>query len=367
MKLSNVIEVPVNLPGRTCRILVGPGLLDRAGALTREAGLSGAGAIITDDNVGRLHGAAVQKSFEEAGYAVQLLTVPAGERSKSLAAAEDLIDRMIAAGLDRSSFVVALGGGVVGDLAGFVAAIYQRGIPFGQIPTTIVAQVDSAIGGKTGVNARAGKNLIGAFHQPRLVLADTGTLATLPDREYREGFAEVIKHAVIRDVAMLDELDPAAPRESLGPLVARNIAIKAAIVEEDEREETGTRALLNFGHTVAHAIENAAGYGRFLHGEAVSLGMAAALEISTRKYGLPAVDAARVREKLTAFGLPLALPADLTTGALLTAARRDKKFTSGQVRYVACPHLGEAFVAEDVTEEDIRTAIESLRARARPC
>lgn len=362
MKTSEPIDVRVNLPGRSCRVLVGPDLLARAGTLAREAGFSGAGAIITDENVGRLRGVAVQKAFEDAGFAVQLLAVPAGEPSKCMAAAENLIDRMIAAGLDRSSFVVALGGGVVGDLAGFVAAVYQRGIPFVQIPTTIVAQVDSSIGGKTGVNARAGKNLVGAFHQPRLVLADTDTLSTLPDREYREGFAEVIKHAVIRDAAMLEELDPDAPRAGLAPLVARNIAIKAAIVTEDEREESGTRALLNFGHTVAHAIENVAGYGRFLHGEAVSLGMAAALEMSVRKYGLSSADARRVCAKMSAFGLPLTLPADLTTDALLAAARRDKKFASGQIRYVVCPRLGEAFVAVDVTEQDLRTAIDSLRA-----
>jgi 3-dehydroquinate synthase len=359
---SPVIEVPVHLPGRACRILAGTGLLARTGDLAREAGLRGSCALITDENVGRLHGPAVQESLEQAGYAVPMLAVPAGEASKSLATAEDLIDRMIAAGLDRSSFVVALGGGVVGDLAGFVAALYHRGIPFVQIPTTIVAQVDSAIGGKTGVNARAGKNLIGAFHQPRLVLADTATLATLPDREYREGFAEVIKHAVIRDAAMLDELDPQTPRETLAPLVARNIALKAAIVAEDEREETGARALLNFGHTVAHAIENVAGYGRFLHGEAVSLGLAAALEISQRKAGLSAAEAARVRDQLTAFGLPLALPDDLATAALLAAARRDKKFAGGQVRFVVTPRLGEAFVAEDVTEDDIRAALQALRA-----
>ncbi|MGA0849342.1 MAG: 3-dehydroquinate synthase family protein, partial [Chthoniobacterales bacterium] len=253
MKNPAPIEVPVAIPGQSCRVLVGPGLLARTGALARECGLHGTCAVITDENVGRLHGDAVMASLEAAGNKAVLLTVPAGEKSKCLTTAEDLCDRMIAAGLDRSSFVVALGGGVVGDLAGFVAAIYHRGIPFVQIPTTIVAQVDSSIGGKTGVNARAGKNLIGAFHQPRLVLADTDTLATLPDREYREGFAEVIKHGVIRDAAMLDELDPAAPRESLAPLVARNIAIKAAIVAEDEHERTGTRALLNFGHTVAHA------------------------------------------------------------------------------------------------------------------
>jgi 3-dehydroquinate synthase len=361
VKIPGVIAVPVELPGQTCRVLAGRGLLTHTGSLAKDTGLRGACAIITDENVGRLHGAAVLHSLEEAGYAAQMLAVPAGESSKSMAAAENLCDRMIAAGLDRGSFVVALGGGVVGDLAGFVAALYHRGIPFVQIPTTIVAQVDSSIGGKTGVNARAGKNLIGAFHQPRLVLADTDTLATLPDREYREGFAEVIKHAAIRDAAMLDALDPDAPRDSLAPLVARNIAIKAAIVGEDEHERTDTRALLNFGHTVAHAIENAAGYGRFLHGEAVSLGLAAALEISLRKCGLAAADADRVRGKLSAFGLPLTLPDDLTNDALLAAARRDKKFTGGRIRYVVCPRLGEAFVAEDVTEDDIRTAIDSLR------
>ena len=289
--MSNVLEVPVNIPGKPCRILAGPGLIGRAGDLSAEAGLRGACAIITDENVGRLHGAAVQKSLEAAGYAAQILAVPAGEKSKSLAAVENLADRMIAAGLYRKSFVVALGGGVVGDLAGFVAAIYHRGIPFLQIPTTIVAQVDSSIGGKTGVNARAGKNLLGTFHQPRLVLADTDTLSTLPDREFREGFAEVIKHAVIRDAAMLAELSPEAPRQSLAPLIARNITIKAAIVSADEREESGLRALLNFGHTIGHAIENVAGYGRFLHGEAISLGLCAALEISVRKAGLPESDA----------------------------------------------------------------------------
>jgi 3-dehydroquinate synthase len=362
VKSPALIEVPVRIPGSECRVLVGRGLLPLTGELVRESGLRGACAIITDDNVARHHNATVQRSLEAAGYRVHVFTVPAGEESKAMSVAENLCDRMIAAGLDRSSFVVALGGGVVGDLAGFVAAIYQRGIPFVQIPTTIVAQVDSSIGGKTGVNARAGKNLIGAFHQPRLVLADTDTLSTLPEREYHEGFAEVIKHAVIRDAAMLDELDPNAPRETLGPLIARNIAIKAAIVADDEREHTGTRALLNFGHTVAHAIENAAGYGRFLHGEAVSIGMAAALKLSQDKAGLPTTEAQRVREKLSAFGLPLALTSDLDTDTLLAAAGRDKKFAEGKIRYVLSPKLGEAFVAEDVTEQDLRSALQALRA-----
>jgi 3-dehydroquinate synthase len=340
---------------------VGPALLARTGTLCRESGLSGSCAVITDENVGRLHGPAVAAALEAAGIPAQLLAVPAGENSKRLSAAENLCDRMIAAGLDRRSFVVALGGGVVGDLAGFVAAIYQRGIPCVQIPTTIVAQVDSSVGGKTGVNARAGKNLIGAFHQPQLVLADTDTLATLPDREYREGFAEVIKHACIRDAAMLDELDPDAPRGDLAPLVARNIAIKAAVVAADERERSDLRALLNFGHTIGHAVENVAGYGRFLHGEAISLGLAAALDISVIKAGLPATDADRVRAKLADYGLPLALPDDLPTDELLAAARRDKKFEAGRVRFVLCPRLGEAFVADDVTEDDLRRAIEAMR------
>lgn len=356
-----MIEIPITIPGRACRVLAGPGLLTQTGTLCSEAGLHGTCAVITDENVGRLHGAAVVKALESAGYTPQLLAVPPGENSKSMTAAEDLVDRLLAAGLDRGSFVVALGGGVVGDLAGFVAAIYLRGIPCVQIPTTIVAQVDSSVGGKTGVNARAGKNLIGAFHQPRLVLADTLALETLPDREYREGFAEVIKHAVIRDATLLDELDPAAPRASLAPLIARNIAIKAAIVSADETERTGQRALLNFGHTVGHAIENVAGYGKFLHGEAISLGLAAALEISQRKYGLPAADARRVREKLQAYGLPVTMPSDLDTAALLAAMRHDKKFAAGQIRYVVTRQLGEAFVADDVTEQDIRTAIDSLR------
>ena len=356
-----MIEIPVALPGRTCRVLAGPGLLAQTGTLCAGAGLRGGCAVITDENVGPLHGAAVIEALTSAGFSPQLLAVPAGEHSKSMTAAEGLVDRLLAAGLDRGSFVVALGGGVVGDLAGFVAAIYLRGIPCVQSPTTIVAQVDSSVGGKTGVNARAGKNLIGAFHQPRLVLADTLTLETLPDREYREGFAEVIKHAVIRDAAMLDDLDPAAPRASLAPLIARNIAIKAGIVSQDEEERAGLRALLNFGHTVGHAIENVAGYGKFLHGEAISLGMAAALEISQGKYGLSAADAGRVRAKLQAYGLPVAMPSGLDTGALLSAMRHDKKFSEGRIRYVITPKLGEAFVADDVTEDDLRTAIDSLR------
>jgi 3-dehydroquinate synthase len=362
VKATTAIEVPVRIPGATCRVVVGNALLSSAGSLCQEAGLKGKCAVVTDDNVGKIHAGTLLASLREAGFDPVLLTVPPGEKSKSMAAAEGLVDGMLTAGLDRGSFVVALGGGVVGDLAGFAAAIYQRGIPFVQIPTTIVAQVDSSVGGKTGVNAKAGKNLIGAFHQPRLVLADPGTLVTLPDREYREGFAEVIKHAAIRDEEMLDAIDPAAPRESLGPLIARNIALKAAVVAEDEKEQTGARALLNFGHTIGHAIENVAGYGELLHGEAVSLGLAAALVVSERTRGLPSGDACRIRAKLSAFGLPLTLPAHLGTDALLAAAAKDKKFTGGKIRFVVVPRLGEAKIADDISEQDLREAIEAIRA-----
>ncbi len=354
-------EINVALPGAPSRVLVGCNLLGEAGRLVREAGLAGPAVVVTDSKVGPLHAAPVLESLEAAGIAASLVEIPAGEQSKSLAVAGEVCDAMIARGLDRNSFVLALGGGVVGDLAGFAAAIYYRGVPCVQVPTTIVAQVDSSVGGKTGVNATAGKNLLGAFHQPVLVLADVAVLATLPDREYREGFAEVIKHAVIADAAMLDLLDPEAPRSSLAPLIARNVSIKAAIVAEDEHETSGRRALLNFGHTVGHAIENVAGYGRFLHGEAVSLGLAAALAISVRRAGLDAGEAARVRQALARFHLPLTLPRELATEDLMAAARRDKKFSAGRVRFVLCPRLGEAQVSEQVTEDDIRQAVEALR------
>jgi len=356
------IDVPVTIPGKSCRVLVGGGLLGEAGKLCAEAGLRGKCAVISDETVAGLHAAQLVSSMQAAGFETVLLTVPSGEKSKSLGAAEDLLERMAAAGLDRGSFVVALGGGVVGDLAGFVAAVYQRGIPFVQLPTTIVAQVDSSVGGKTGVNLRSGKNLVGAFHQPLLVLADTDTLATLPDREFREGFAEMIKHAAIRDAAMLELIDPSVDRSSLAPLIARNIAIKAAIVAEDEKEESGVRALLNFGHTIGHAVENVAGYGELLHGEAISIGLAAALVISEKKCGLSTDDANRVRAKLAAFGLPLNMPPSLETDALLAAAAKDKKFSGGKIRFVVVPDLGKATVSEDVTAEDLRAAIEEIRA-----
>jgi len=353
--MSDAIEVPVPLADHSYRVVVGSGLLTCAGARIRDVSKASRCALVTDSIVGPLYAETVRRSLEESGFDVVIITVPSGESSKSLTQVAFVCDAMIAAGLDRSGLLVALGGGVVGDLAGFVAAIYYRGIPFVQIPTTIVAQVDSSIGGKTGVNAAGGKNLLGAFHQPVLVLADVSTLSTLPEREFNEGFAEVIKHAAIRDRAMLDHLD------DLTSLVARNVAIKAAIVTEDEFETKGVRALLNFGHTIGHGIEAAAGYGRFLHGEAISLGLVAACRLSVQKAGLPSGDAALLISMLARYRLPLQLPADISTDNILQALRKDKKFHAGAVRFVLLRAIGEAFVSSEITETDIVDAIEGLR------
>jgi len=362
----NFETVSVPLGDRAYRVCIGQDLLPQLGPLAKELepALGRRCTVITDSNVAPLYAEPVLASLKAAGYEPTLLTVPAGESSKALRVAEDLCNRMIAAGLDRKSWVVALGGGVVGDLAGFVSAIYYRGIAFVQIPTTVIALVDSAVGGKTGVNATLGKNLIGAFHQPRLVLADVTTLATLPPREFNEGVAEIIKHAAIRDRSLLDALKTPKLQHDAAALtgvIQRNIAIKAAIVGEDEHETKGLRALLNFGHTVGHAVENVAGYGRFLHGEALSLGLIAACRLSVQKAGLPVDEAQQIFAALENFQLPMWLPADLSTDALMAALQKDKKFAQGEVRFVLCPRLGEAFVSKDVTREEIRGTIESLR------
>jgi 3-dehydroquinate synthase len=354
-------RIPVLLKASPYEVIVGHDILARTGEFLQPLLPSASKcAVVTDSNVGPLYADIVRTALETAGFKTSVITVPAGETSKALPEAEKICDAMVDAGLDRGDFVVALGGGVVGDLAGFAAAIYYRGIPHIQIPTSVVAQVDSAIGGKTGVNSRAGKNLIGAFHQPALVISDSTTLDTLPKREFNEGLAEVVKHAIIREESMLQDLqDPEAL--DLPSLIARNVKIKARIVAEDEFEKLGLRALLNFGHTIGHAIENTAGYGRYLHGEAISLGLIAALDLSVKKAGLPRKDADRVTAILENFKLPTVLPPDLSTEALMTALRRDKKFASGQIRFVLTEQFGTAFVSKDITEDDLRGAIEGLR------
>ncbi len=359
-------SVRVALTHSPYEVKVESGLLPAAGGWIRPLLPGPKLAVITDDRVGPLHAATLMDSLEGAGYHATLHTIPAGEASKSFDRSAALCDELAGAGHDRSSAVVALGGGVVGDLAGFVAAIFYRGIPFVQIPTTIVAQVDSSVGGKTGINLAAGKNLVGAFHQPRLVLVDPETLHTLPSREFREGFAEVIKHAAIRDAAMLDEIAALDPTSTAVPagLIARNVAIKARVVEEDEKETSGTRALLNFGHTIGHGIEAAVPYGELLHGEAISLGLRAALHLSERRAGLDPAESRRILDLLELFGLPLRLSASIPTEAVLDKLARDKKFAAGRIRFVLLRRAGDAFLSAEVTPDDLRDAIEHLRTPA---
>ncbi|MEI8039328.1 MAG: 3-dehydroquinate synthase [Verrucomicrobiota bacterium] len=356
--------VHVDLADRSYDVIVEAAILLQAGERLRQAGLAGhRAAVISDDTVARLHAGALVNSLDTAGFHPTLHTVPAGESSKSLGQAEAVCREMIRAGHDRNSVVVALGGGVVGDLAGFVAAMFYRGLPLVQVPTTIVAQVDSSVGGKTGVNVPEGKNLLGAFHQPRLVLVDPETLLTLPDREFHEGFAEAIKHAAIRDAAMLDDLaalDPAS-REVPAALIARNIAIKARVVEADEHETRGIRALLNFGHTIGHGIEAAVPYGEMLHGEAISLGIKAALFLSERHAGLAPLASARIVSLLERFHLPLVLPPAITTDTVMAKLARDKKFSAGAIRFVLLEAPGSAMVAASLTAADLRDAIGHLR------
>jgi 3-dehydroquinate synthase len=358
---SAILTVDVPLERAGYSVWIGDGLLPICGEKIRPFHPGGKVAVVTDSNVAPIYADTVLESLRGAGFEPTLIVVPAGEASKRLEVVGQVTDAMIEAGLDRKSLLVALGGGVVGDLAGFVAAIYYRGIPYVQMPTTIVSQVDSSVGGKTGVNSPGGKNLIGAFHHPLLVIADTTSLGTLPEREFNEGFAEIIKHAAIRDADMLEGLDP-AERANLAGLIARNVGIKARIVAADEREITGERALLNFGHTVGHGVEQAAGYGALLHGEAVSIGLHAALKLSVAKAGLPEADAARVLAALEAFGLPTRLPAGLTTDAVMNSLMRDKKFESGRVRFVLLERLGSAFLASNVTLDEIRAVVEELKA-----
>ncbi len=333
---------------------VGTDLLRTIGARAASLFRGARCAVVADTNSAALFAEQVFESLQAANIRAELITIPAGENSKTLEQAGQICGEMQRAGLDRSSFLIALGGGVVGDLAGFAAAIYHRGIRYVQAPTTLLAQVDSAIGGKTGVNTDAGKNLLGAVHQPALVLADLDTLQTLTPREFKQGFAEIIKHGIIADAALLDGA------HELRDLVARNIELKAAIVAHDEKDISGARAILNFGHTVGHAIEKTAGYGAVLHGEAISLGMVVACDVSVRKAGLTEAEREKVIRTLQEFHLPTKMPNELSRDAILTALHSDKKFERGEIRFVITPQLGSARLTSDITLADIEQALASL-------
>jgi 3-dehydroquinate synthase len=339
--------------------LVGSGLLEEVGTCARRYFPLKTCAIISDSNVAPLFAKRVHESLIAAKFTATLITIPAGEKSKTLEQIGTICDQMIAAGLDRQSFVVGLGGGVIGDISGFVAAIYHRGIPHVQIPTTLLAMVDSSIGGKTGVNTRDGKNLIGAVHHPLLVIDDVDVLKTLPPRELNQGFAEIIKHAIIADAKMFAALKD-VDLEDLAPLIRRNIKIKSKIVAKDERDRTGERAILNFGHTVSHAIERAGNYHKFLHGEALSLGIVAACAISIKKAGLPPDQRDAIVDLLQRFDLPTQLPRQFPRQKIFDALPFDKKFEGGEIRFVVAPRIGTARFVNDVTLDDIQEAVEQL-------
>lgn len=361
-------EITVALGDRSYPILIGRGILERLPELLERAGAKGVVAIMTDTNVAPLYGPAVAGWIEKAGLRSIECLMPAGEEHKRIARIEEACGAFLEGGLDRSSIVIALGGGVVGDTAGFAAASFMRGIPYIQVPTTIVAQVDSSVGGKTGVNHPSAKNVIGAFHQPSAVLIDLELLSTLPDRELRAGLAEVIKHGVIADAALFAYMESNAEAilakdlDALVYPVRRSCEIKSAIVAADERE-LGVRANLNYGHTFGHAIEAVTHYGTFLHGEAISIGMQAAVVLAC---DLGLVDQAfvdRQRACLEAYGLPTAwteLPVDDTFQSM----KRDKKVRSGTMKFILPDRMGHVVHRTDVTEEQTRAALEAVKGGA---
>lgn len=357
-------RVKVELGARSYEILIGRGLLAELGTRSRKLGFGKRCAVITDSNVALHFAEPAVKSLREAGFEPTVVTLPAGEKTKSLKYVGACYDALAKHRLERKSFVVALGGGVIGDLAGFVASSYLRGIPFVQIPTTLLAQVDSSVGGKTGINLPAGKNLVGAFYQPRLVLCDLATLDTLPAREFRAGMAEVIKYGIIYDAPLFRKLekqiDSALERDPgvLAKIIARCCAIKAEVVSQDETE-TGLRAILNFGHTIGHALEAISGYGKYLHGEAISIGQVLAARLSQKLRGLPARDADRIQDLFAHAGLPTEVKLNATQKKNLFAAMRlDKKVSHGEIKFVLAKKIGEVEIGCKVLDEEIAAVLD---------
>ena len=368
--LTDTATIRLQLPAdagqadRSYEIVVGSGVIGSVGPAVAATGARRT-VVITDAAVANSHAAATADSLRSSGLDVATLTVPSGEASKSVAALERLWNEMARLAVDRHTHVIGVGGGVVGDLAGFAAATFGRGLPVWHVPTTLVAQVDSAIGGKTGINLGAGKNLVGSFWQPRGVIADVDTLATLPDREFKSGMAEVVKYGMILDPEFFDWLEAnagtilARDAVALRHVVSRSAALKADVVERDEREITGLRAILNYGHTFAHAYETAAGYGTLLHGEAVAIGMvsAAALAQSLGRIGPDVVT--RQEQLLRSFDLPVTVPtgAAFASDALLATMARDKKTVGGRLRFVLPTQIGYVELVDGIDPATVRSIV----------
>lgn len=349
----------VNIPlgQRSYAVKVGPRLLRRLGAECARLKLGKRCTIITDTNVGRRYARPAFDSLANAGFTPSLVVLtPAGEVIKAPKTAAVCYDRLAEHRLERKSFIVALGGGVVGDLAGFVAATYLRGITFIQVPTTLLAQVDSSIGGKVGINLKAGKNLVGAFYQPRLVLCDLDTLRTLPEREYRAGLAEVIKYGIIYDAGLFTRIERDLTKllrrdaKTLADIVARCCEIKAAVVAKDETE-SGPRAILNFGHTIGHALETISHYGKYLHGEAISIGQIAAAKLSAELLGLPGRQVGRITDLFERTSLPTRVKLNARQAQKLFGAMRlDKKVRGGEIRFVLAKRIGKVVWGQRVPD-----------------
>jgi 3-dehydroquinate synthase len=372
LRIGETTTVPVALGSRAYDIAIGRGLLAELGERIAALKPGASAAIVTDEAVAARHLQAAEAALAAAGIRAVQIVVPAGEASKSWDELQDVCDRLLDARIERNDVVVALGGGVVGDLSGFAAAILRRGLDVVQVPTTLLAQVDSSVGGKTGINSRHGKNLVGAFHQPILVIADTALLDTLPPREFRAGYAELAKFGLLGDAGFFAWLEAnwqdvfagSAGREHAIAVACRG---KAGIVARDERE-TGERALLNLGHTFGHAFEAAAGFSdKLLHGEAVALGIVCAFEFSTRLGLLPTNDAGRVAHHLAAVGLPTR-PSDVPAlrtdaDALMTLIAQDKKVQRGKLNFVLVRGIGHAFVARDIDPAQVREFLDQTLSR----
>ena len=359
--------VHVNLAERSYDILIGDGLINQLAQHTNDLLSKKASVVVvTTEPLAAEYGGPARIVLENAGYEASLCVVPDGENAKTMATLNLMLDHMVEHRLPRQSTLFAVGGGVIGDMAGFAAAIYLRGIPFIQVPTTLLAMVDSSVGGKTGVNHPLGKNLIGAFHQPKRVLIDLHSLATLPKRHYRSGLAEIIKHGVIRDAELFATLEKnaeaivAKEASLLAPVIRRNCEIKAAVVEADERE-TGERAHLNFGHTIGHGVETLAAPSGMLHGEAVAIGMVGAGRIAVAIGLWHAEDQARLESLLKAVGLPVSIPTELPTEVIIDRMRHDKKVVGKTMRFVLPEAMGKVIIRDDIPETLLRETIEGMK------
>ncbi|AGB40502.1 3-dehydroquinate synthase [Halobacteroides halobius DSM 5150] len=356
--------VKVDLGVRSYQIKIGEDILANLGAYLQELDIGSKVLIITNPLVNSLYGSEVKEAIAKVGFDVSKALISDGEEYKSLETAQDLYDKAVGVGLDRTSTIVALGGGVVGDIAGFIAASFMRGINFVQVPTTVLAQVDSSVGGKVAVNHPQGKNLIGDFYQPKLVVADKKVLSTLEERELKAGLAEVIKYGVIWDQQFFAFLEKRIDEilnletDAIIKLVTRSCEIKAAVVAEDEKEE-GLRAILNYGHTIGHALEAVTNYKKYRHGEAVAIGMVAAAKLAYKRGLLDSAALERQKELISNFGLPVAYH-NLEKEQIIKALSKDKKVKNGVIRFILANQIGKVIITSDLTEENIRETLEEL-------